>query len=108
MVSLTERALHHIRQVREAEARTAEHLRLRVLPGGCSGFSYDFGWDAAAPTARDEVWDFDGVRVVVDRVSLAFIDRTEIDYEPGLYGAGFVFRNPQSAGGCGCGRSFTA
>ena len=107
MVTLTERALTRIRQVRDAEDRAGQVLRLRVLAGGCAGFSYDFGWDADGAGGQDEVRHFDDVTVVVDKISLGFVDATEIDFESGLYGAGFVFNNPQSTGGCGCGQSFS-
>ena len=108
MISLTNRAVDYISGVRASEGRQGQYLRLRVLAGGCSGFSYDLGWDDREPTSKDEVRTFDDVMVVVDKISLGLVEATEIDYESGLYGAGFVFRNPQSEATCGCGQSFTA
>ena len=108
MITITDRALDRIREVRETEARAAQVLRLRVLAGGCSGFSYQFGWEEAAGGANDEVSKFDDVTVIVDKISLSLVTATEIDYESGLYGAGFVFKNPHATGGCGCGQSFSA
>lgn len=108
MITLTEQALERIREVHTLEERGDQVLRLRILAGGCSGFSYQFGWDDKAPGGHDEVSQFDEVTVVVDKISLGFVESTEIDYESGLYGAGFVFKNPQATGGCGCGQSFSA
>ena len=108
MITVTEQALKRIREVREAEDRAGQVLRLHILAGGCSGFSYQFGWDADGAGGNDQVTRFDDVTVVVDRISLGFVEQTEIDYESGLTGAGFVFNNPLATGGCGCGQSFSA
>ncbi len=105
---MTARAIERIREVRDTEERAGQVLRLRVLAGGCSGFSYNFGWEEAGAGAQDEVTLFDDVTVVVDKISLSLVESTEIDFEAGLYGAGFVFKNPQATGGCGCGQSFSA
>lgn len=80
-------------------------LRLGVKGGGCSGFSYVIEF-ADAPTARDKVFEFDGLRVVVDPKSLVFLNGTTLDYEVKLMQHGFKFVNPNEAAGCGCGSSF--
>ena len=106
MVTLTDRALERIRSVSVSEGRQGQVLRLRAVAGGCSGFSYQFAWEPAA-TGDDETYDFGDVHLVVDRVSLQFLDATEVDYVEGVYGAGFRFDNPKATDGCGCGQSFS-
>ncbi len=81
-------------------------LRLGVRGGGCSGFSYviEFADEAGA---RDRVFEFDGLRIVVDPKSLVFLDGSTLDYETKLMGHGFKFVNPNEKTSCGCGESFT-
>jgi len=80
-------------------------LRLAVEGGGCSGFQYRFGL-ADAPEADDSVSETDGVRLVVDPVSLDLIAGSVVDYVESLGGAAFRVENPQAAASCGCGSSF--
>lgn len=81
-------------------------LRLGVKGGGCSGFSYvmEFADDART---RDLVFEFDGLKVVVDPKSLVFLNGCTLDYEVKLMQHGFKFVNPNEQGGCGCGESFS-
>ena len=81
-------------------------LRLSVEGGGCSGFQYKFGL-AEAPDSDDLVVETEGVRLVVDPVSLDLIDGCVVDYVESLGGAAFKVENPQAASGCGCGSSFS-
>ena len=80
-------------------------LRLSVDGGGCSGFQYKFGL-ADAPEADDAVAECDGVRLVVDSISLDLVQGARVDYVESLGGAAFKVDNPQAASGCGCGSSF--
>jgi iron-sulfur cluster assembly accessory protein len=80
-------------------------LRLSVEGGGCSGFQYRFGL-ADAAEADDSVSETDGVRLVVDAVSLDLIAGSVVDYVESLGGAAFRVENPQAAASCGCGSSF--
>ena len=80
-------------------------LRLAVEGGGCSGFQYKFGL-ADAPEADDLVVERDGVRLLVDSISLDLIAGSTVDYVESLGGAAFKVENPQAASGCGCGSSF--
>jgi iron-sulfur cluster assembly protein len=83
-------------------------LRLSVVGGGCSGFSYRLGFDDVANIKEDDsVTEIDGVKVVVDSKSKLYIDGTTIDYQDGLMGKGFTFSNPGETGRCGCGSSFS-
>lgn len=81
-------------------------LRVAVLPGGCSGFQYGLNIEDA-PEEDDELLDVSGIRVFVDPFSVQYLEGIEIDYVTGMMGSGFSFRNPNAAGGCGCGSSFT-
>ena len=81
-------------------------LRLAVEGGGCSGFQYKFGL-ADAAEADDLVVERDGVRLLVDAVSLDLIAGSIVDYVESLGGAAFKVENPQAASGCGCGSSFS-
>ena len=81
-------------------------LRLSVEGGGCSGFQYKFGL-ADAPESDDMVIETDGVRLLVDAVSLDLVAGSVVDYVESLGGAAFKVENPQAASGCGCGSSFS-
>jgi iron-sulfur cluster assembly accessory protein len=105
MVQITPVAATKVNEIRDAEAIEAHMaLRLRVVGGGCAGFSYDLYFDEA--TEVDRTFEVQGVRVVVDEMSLMYLVGTEIDYVEGLQGAGFKFNNPNVKSTCGCGSSF--
>jgi iron-sulfur cluster insertion protein len=107
MLNLTEKAAEKVKEIRQAEGiEDAMALRLRVVGGGCSGFSYDLYFDGAQET--DKVFDSFGVKLVVDQMSLMYLAGTEVDYVEGLHGAGFKFQNPNVKATCGCGSSFSA
>jgi iron-sulfur cluster assembly accessory protein len=80
-------------------------LRLAVEGGGCSGFQYRFGL-AEAPEADDVLAETDGVRLIVDPVSLDLVSGCVVDYVESLGGAAFKVENPNASAGCGCGSSF--
>ena len=80
-------------------------LRLSVEGGGCSGFQYQFGL-AEEPDAGDVVSETDGVRLVVDPVSLDLVAGCTVDFVESLGGAAFRVENPNATAGCGCGSSF--
>jgi iron-sulfur cluster insertion protein len=106
MVMITSGAASKVNEIRNAEGiPDAQALRLRVVGGGCAGFSYDLYFDD--PTEVDRQCDIAGVKVVVDEMSLMYLVGTEIDYVEGLQGAGFKFNNPNVKTTCGCGSSFS-
>jgi len=106
MLLITANAAVKINEIREAEAiESGMALRLRVVGGGCAGFSYDLYFDE--PTDVDLQLDIAGVKVVVDEMSLMYLVGVEIDYVEGLQGAGFKFNNPNVKSTCGCGSSFS-
>ncbi len=107
MITVTQLAAQKIKDIKTAQAAAEDTgLRLRVVGGGCSGFQYQLIFDA--PKAGDQVFDTDGVRVVVDPKSFLYLNGTEVDYVDGLMGAGFTLKNPNARGTCGCGSSFAA
>ena len=106
MVKITPTAAVKINEIREAEGIEATMaLRLRVVGGGCAGFSYDLYFDEG--TQVDRQIELGGVKVVVDEMSLMYLVGVEIDYVEGLQGAGFKFNNPNVKSTCGCGSSFS-
>ena len=106
MVKITPGAASKVNEIREAEGIEANMaLRLRVVGGGCAGFSYDLYFDE--PAEVDRLVDIAGVKVVVDEMSLMYLVGVEIDYVEGLQGAGFKFNNPNVKSTCGCGSSFS-
>lgn len=106
MVSLSDSATKKLKDLLAAEATPEQGLRVRVAGGGCSGFQYQLEFDS--PSENDQVFEREGVKVVVDPKSYLYLMGSEIDYVDGLHGAGFTLRNPNAKGTCGCGQSFYA
>jgi iron-sulfur cluster insertion protein len=107
MIQLSERARDKVREIQSAENLGGQGLRVRVIGGGCSGFTYDLFFDDEVNQDIDEVIDAGGIPVYIDMMSLTYLEGTEIDYVEGLYGAGFKFNNPAAKSTCGCGSSFS-
>ncbi len=103
-ITLTDRAADHVRSFLDNRADTMG-LRLGVKKTGCSGLSYVVNF-AESVNEDDEVFDTAGVKVVVQREALKFIDGTEVDYVRDGLNEAFKFRNPNASGECGCGESF--
>ncbi len=104
-VDLTPSAAARIAAIAAKQARPAI-LRLSVEGGGCSGFQYKFGL-ADAAESDDAVAETDGVRLIVDPVSLDLVAGAAVDYVESLGGSAFRVTNPNAASGCGCGSSFS-
>lgn len=102
--TLTPAAAKRITLIAAKQSRPAI-LRLAVEGGGCSGFQYKFDL-ADAAESDDSVSETDGVKLVVDPVSLDLIGGSVVDFVESLGGAAFKVENPQAAAGCGCGASF--
>lgn len=107
MISVSEKAVNKIKEVLNDEKKPDWLLRIGVKGGGCSGFSYALKLDQH-PAENDQVFEFDGVKVIVDPKSFIYLAGTELDYTDGLGGSGFVFNNPNAHRTCGCGNSFSA
>lgn len=104
-VELTQSAAARVAAIAAKQAKPAI-LRLSVEGGGCSGFQYKFGL-ADAVEGDDSVAETDGVRLVVDSVSLDLVSGAAVDYVESLGGSAFRVTNPNAASGCGCGSSFS-
>jgi iron-sulfur cluster assembly accessory protein len=103
--TVTERAARRIAQILAAEPKPSV-LRVSVEGGGCSGFQYKFDIQEA-PAPDDMVIEQEGAKVVVDPVSLQYMDGSALDYVNDLIGASFKIENPQATAACGCGTSFS-
>jgi iron-sulfur cluster insertion protein len=104
-VGLSAAAAARVAAIAERQQKPAI-LRLSVEGGGCSGFQYRFGL-ADAVESDDSVAETDGVRLVVDAISLDLVRGAEVDFVESLGGAAFRVENPNAASGCGCGTSFS-
>ncbi|MBW1754804.1 MAG: iron-sulfur cluster insertion protein ErpA [Deltaproteobacteria bacterium] len=105
MLNLTTRAAEKVKEIQGAEGLAEQGLRVRVIGGGCAGFSYDLFFEDET-TEMDETFTSHGISIYVDMMSVQYVEGTEIDYVEGLQGAGFKFVNPQAKQTCGCGSSF--
>ena len=104
-ISLTENAAKRVAWIAERQAKPAI-LRLAVDGGGCAGFTYKFEL-ADAEESGDAVVETDGVKLVVDPVSLELVKGSAVDFVEDLGGAAFRVTNPNAQSGCGCGSSFS-
>ncbi|PZM81026.1 MAG: iron-sulfur cluster insertion protein ErpA [Candidatus Melainabacteria bacterium] len=104
IVTITEAAAQEVKALLEKEPGNSG-LRLEIRGGGCSGMSYGMSFDNAAE--KDNVIEMHGVKVFVDPKSSIYLKGTVLDYQSGLEGRGFVIKNPQAKGSCGCGSSFS-
>jgi iron-sulfur cluster assembly accessory protein len=104
-ITVTDRAAQRIKDI-IAGNPGKRHLRVSVMGGGCSGFQYGFELDDAR-AGDDIAVEKNGATVVIDQVSLGFMEGAEIDFVDDLIGASFRVRNPLATASCGCGTSFT-
>ncbi len=104
-VNLTDVAAGKVRSLLEQEGRTDLRLRVAVQPGGCSGLIYQLYFDERLLDG-DAVRDYDGVEVVVDKMSVPYLSGASIDFEDTIAKQGFTIDNPNAGGSCACGDSF--
>ena len=104
-VSLSEGAAAKVRSLLDQEGRDDLALRIAVQPGGCSGLRYQLFFDERTLDG-DEIKEFDGVNVVVDRMSLPYLHGASIDFVDTIEKQGFTIDNPMATGSCACGDSF--
>ena len=107
MFTVTTKAASEIKKLLAEENIPEAVLRVRVVPGGCSGFSYEMGFDDETEKS-DEIVESDGVRVAIDELSYPYLKGGVLDFNDGLNGTGFAISNPNATGSCGCGQSFNA
>ncbi|MBI3333705.1 MAG: iron-sulfur cluster assembly accessory protein [Candidatus Omnitrophica bacterium] len=106
MITLTEKAVQKVQTLQQQEGKAGYALRLKVVGGGCSGYSYSMDFEQS-PAPGDTVYEDQGVKIVVDPKSLPLIENTQVDWADGMTGAGFTLQNPNAKGTCGCGHSFS-
>jgi iron-sulfur cluster assembly accessory protein len=104
-VGLTDVAAQKVRSLLNQEGRDDLRLRVAVQPGGCSGLIYQLYFDERILDG-DAVRDFDGVEVIVDKMSVPYLEGASIDFEDTIQKQGFTIDNPNAGGSCACGDSF--
>lgn len=105
-ITLTDGLVKRIKALQEQEKNPALKLRIMVDSGGCQGFEYKFSLDATVK-ADDEVFEKDGIGVIIDDISLPYMKGATIDFTDDLIGAHFKVDNPNATSACGCGTSFS-
>ncbi len=105
-VSLTEAAASKVQSLLTQEGRDDLRLRVAVQPGGCSGLIYQLYFDERVLDGDATVEFSDGVEVVVDKMSVPYLDGASIDFEDTIQKQGFTIDNPNASGSCACGDSF--
>lgn len=106
MINITESARQRVTDILYDEKRQDTYLRVFVQGGGCSGFQYGFMLDYEK-AEDDFVIDVQPFSVLVDAMSMQYLQGSEIDYKEELMGSSFVINNPNASGSCGCGSSFS-
>jgi len=106
MMTMTEAAAGKVKGLMEQQGIKEDGLRIRVVGGGCSGFSYALEFDS--PKEKDKVFEVAGVKLMTDPKSYIYLNGAEVDFVDGLNGSGFALKNPNAKGTCGCGSSFQA
>ena len=104
-VSLTPNAVSKVKEIMAQQNPLPAGLRVGVVGGGCSGFSYSMSFENS-PGMMDKVFEMEGLKVFVDATSVMYLDGCRVDYVETLEGAGFKFENPNVKSTCGCGSSF--
>ncbi len=105
-VTFTSAAARKVAGMIEEEGNPNLKLRVYIQGGGCSGFQYGFAFDEEV-NEGDESFVTDGVTLLIDPMSMQYLEGAEVDYVEGLQGAQFVVRNPNATTTCGCGSSFS-
>lgn len=107
MIKVSDSAKEQVRHLMTTEQHPSESfVRVGVEGGGCSGLMYQLTFDTEMKDG-DQVFEDNGVKVVVDRKSFLYLVGTELEFTGGLNGKGFVFKNPNASRTCGCGESFS-
>ncbi len=104
VVTLTDVAAQKIGTLLSDEEHANAGLRVAVRGGGCSGFQYQLALDESRE--GDQVFDHGGIKIIVDEMSMRYVDGSTVDYTESLMGAGFQVNNPNVVAACGCGSSF--
>jgi iron-sulfur cluster assembly accessory protein len=105
-ITLSPNAVAKVKEIMAQQNPVPAGLRVGVVGGGCSGFSYSMQFENSAGM-MDKIFDFDGLKVYVDATSVMYLNGCIVDYVETLEGAGFKFENPNVKSTCGCGSSFS-
>src|SRR6201993_2417328 len=105
-INLTANAVAKVKEIMAQQSPVPAGLRVGVVGGGCSGFSYSMSFENGAGM-MDKVIEVDGLKVFVDATSMMYLNGCVVDYVETLEGAGFKFENPNVKSTCGCGSSFS-
>src|SRR5262249_47539667 len=108
-ITLTPGAVSKVKEIMDQQEPKPAGLRIGVVGGGCSGFSYSmmFEGEPDNEAGMDKIFNFEGLKVFVDQTSLLYLENTQVDYIEALEGSGFKFSNPNVKTTCGCGSSFS-
>ena len=104
MITITDTAVAKLKEISESDGVGHYSVRVKVLGGGCAGMTNDINFDDQ-PSDLDEIIEKDGIKILVDPLSVQYLDGTTIDYIEGLISSGFKFLNPNVKSSCGCGQS---
>ena len=107
MLRMTDTAVGKVKEILGQQDPAPEGLRISVVGGGCSGFSYSMAFESNQQML-DKTYDFDGLKVFIDQASMLYLDGAEVDFVETLEGSGFKFNNPNVKTTCGCGSSFSS
>ena len=107
MIQITDKAVSKVREILETQEPKPAGLRIAVVGGGCSGFSYSMAFENS-PNMLDKTYNYEGLKVFIDQASLLYLEGAEMDYVETIEGSGFKFNNPNVKSTCGCGSSFNA
>ncbi|MBI1755585.1 MAG: iron-sulfur cluster assembly accessory protein [Fimbriimonas ginsengisoli] len=106
MITMTPRAVCELKDLIMTQGKPNVALRVWVAGGGCSGLSYGMALDDGQPEQADSVFEQDGIKIVVDGLSLGYMSGSQVDFVDDALGGGFKIENPNATKTCGCGSSF--
>ncbi len=107
MLRMTDTAVTKVKEILDSQEPAPAGLRISVVGGGCSGFSYSMAFENKQQML-DKSYEFEGLKVFIDQASMLYLDGAEVDYVETMEGSGFKFNNPNVKTTCGCGSSFNA
>ncbi len=103
--NITDAAANRIKELLEMDGRSNVALAIKVVPGGCAGFSYEMGW---APIDQEgKKFEKDGASVIIKETDMRLLDKAELDFVSSLMGSKFDIKNPNASSSCGCGKSWS-
>ena len=108
IIHVTEAAASKIQELLNEEGKADSGLRVFVQGGGCSGFQYGLMIEETGAGVGDQLFESNGVKLLVDPVSLSYLKGAEVDFVDTITGGGFTIKNPNASSTCGCGSSFSA